>query len=369
MTIKVHKLGGSDLEVPICCLGTMTFGEQNDEAQSFEILDYALSRGINFLDTAELYPVPPSEKNNARTERIIGAWMADRAIPRSKVIIATKVASCMPGADRSYIVANRSDPPLASAPQPALTRDQILAACDGSLRRLRTTYIDLYQLHWPARYAPIFGSRQFSPDKAWTGHPSIDEQVGAIGELIKAGKVKHWGLSNETAFGVCSFCDAARRLGVPAPVSIQNDFSPFLRTFEGDLAEACAPGNHNIGLLAYGVLAGGTLSGKYLPGSGADTSRARHAAFPWFQPRYINARTTAAAADLRDLAASKGLSPAVLAQAWAASRWYMGAVIIGATTLEQVKENIDACCTALDGDTLQAMDALFLKHGNTTLAD
>uniref|UniRef100_A0A383W131 NADP-dependent oxidoreductase domain-containing protein n=1 Tax=Tetradesmus obliquus TaxID=3088 RepID=A0A383W131_TETOB len=365
--MKTKKLGSSDLEVPIVCMGTMTFGEQSSEEESFAIMDYALSQGVNFLDTAELYPVPPTKENNARTERIIGNWMQARG-NRSQVIIATKVAGAMPGMDRSYIVANRADPPLdfETAPQPNLTREQILTACDASLRRLQTTYIDLYQIHWPARYAPLFGGRQYHPDRERDA-PSIEEQVAAMGELIQAGKVKYWGLSNETTFGVCQFCETAKRLGVPLPVSIQNDFSPMLRVFEGDLAEACAPSNYNIGLLAYGVLAGGALSGKYL--NGFDTSRSRHTLFPGFQPRYHAKRTSDAARELVEIAKAKDMSAATLCQAWAASRWYMGSVIIGATTLEQVQENIAACLTKLDEETVAAMDALFLKYGNTTLAD
>ncbi|KAF6257801.1 aldo/keto reductase [Scenedesmus sp. NREL 46B-D3] len=365
--MKYKKLGSSDLEVPVVCMGTMTFGEQNSEEESFAIMDYALSQGVNFLDTAELYPVPPTKENNARTERIIGNWLKARG-NRSQLIIATKVAGAMPGMDRSYIVANRADPPLdyGTAPQPNLTREQILTACDSSLRRLQTDYIDLYQIHWPARYVPIFGGRQYHPDRERDA-PSIEEQVAAMGELIKAGKIKHWGLSNETTFGVCQFCETAKRLGVPLPVSIQNDFSPVLRVFEGELAEACAPSNYNIGLLAYGVLAGGALSGKYL--NGCDTSRSRHTLFPGFQARYHAKRTSDAARELVQLAQAKGLTAATLCQAWAASRWYMGAVIIGATSLQQLQENIAACLTKLDDDTVAAMDALYLKYGNTTLDD
>lgn len=369
--METRPLGSSGLKVPIVCLGTMTFGEQNTEAESFEILDYCLSRGVNWIDTAELYPVPPSKENNARTEAIIGRWIAARG-NRSQLLIATKVASSMPGMDRSYIPANRSDPPAPEGPQPALTREQIFAACEGSLRRLQTDYIDLYQIHWPSRYAPLFGGRQYLPEREALyadAVVSFEEQVQAVGDLIKAGKVKHWGVSNETTFGVCQLCETAKRLGVPLPVSIQNDFSPFLRSFESELAEACAPSNYNIGLLSYGVLAGGTLSGKYLAGSGADTARARHTRFPGFQARYHAKRTMAAAKDLAELAAAKGVTPAVLAQAWAASRWYMSSVIIGATSVAQAKENIDACLTKLDDDTLAKMDELFLRHGNTTLQD
>lgn len=368
VTMEHRKLGSSGLQVPVVCLGTMTFGEQNSEEESYAIMDYALSRGCNWFDTAELYPVPPMEETHAKTEVIIGNWMKARN-NRSQLLIATKVASCMPGMDRSYIVARRSEPPSDTTEQPGLTREQILSACDASLRRLQTDYIDLYQIHWPSRFVPLFGMRQYKPEME---RPAIDfdEQVQAMGDLIKAGKIKHWGVSNETTYGVCQLCEAAKRLGVPLPVSIQNDFSPFLRVFEGELAEACAPSHYNIGLLSYGVLLGGTLSGKYLNGYEAPaSSKGRHALFQGFQPRYHSKRAMAATQDLVDLAKAKGLSPATLAQAWAASRWYMASVIIGATSVEQAKENIDACLTKLDDETLKAMDDLFAKHGNITFTD
>lgn len=366
--MDMRPLGGSGVQVPVVCLGTMTFGEQNAEAEAFEIMDYCLSRGVSFFDSAELYPVPPTRENNAKTERIIGNWMRARN-NRAQIFLATKVASAMPGMDRSYVVGNRSEPPLEGedVPQPALTREQIVGACEASLRRLQTDYIDLYQLHWPARYAPLFGGRQYHPDRERPGVPSIDEQVSAMGELINSGKIKHWGLSNETAYGVCTFVEAAKRLNVPPPVSIQNDYSLVTRQFDGETAEACR--HHNIGLLAYGVLAGGFLSGKYLEGSGVDVSKSRHTLFAGFQPRYKSPRTTAAAVDLAALAKSKGLTAATLAQAWAASRWFMSSVIIGATTVAQAKENIDACLLKLDKQTLQEVDELFIKHGNTTLQD
>lgn len=216
----------------------------------------------------------------------------------------------------------------------------------------------------------MFGKRQFdyklaSADGA-DGAP-IEESVAAVGELIKAGKVLHWGLSNETPYGLCKFAEAAKKLGVPPPVSIQNDYSLLDREFDGGNAEACHPKNLNIGLIAYGCLAGGGLSGKYL--NGAKPAGGRHTLFPGFQPRYVGERATAATADYAALAAKKGLSPATLALAWAASRPFMSSVIVGATTLEQLDETIDACLTKLDEETLREVDELFLKHGNAVLTD
>ncbi|GLC33117.1 hypothetical protein PLESTB_000368700 [Pleodorina starrii] len=362
--MRRHKLGSSDLEVPIVCLGTMTWGEQNTEEEAFEQLDYALSVGVNFIDTAELYPVPPRPETVGRTETYIGNWLKARGC-RDKVIIATKVAAPLPGVDRSWVVANRSEPP-GPATQPELDEASIRAALEGSLRRLQTDYVDLYQIHWPARYVPLWGKRQYRVEQE-RPHVSFEDQVRVMGALIQEGKIRHWGLSNETTYGVCQMCEAAKRLGVPPPVSIQNDFAPVYRHFEEELAEACAPSAYNLGLLAYGVLAGGTLSGKYLEGEGPDNGR--HKAFPNFQPRYHQAATRAAASEYAALAKRVGLSPATLTQAWAASRWYMGSVIIGATTMEQLKENIEACQVVLDESTLAEMDSIHLRHRNTNDLD
>lgn len=384
---EFRPLGAMKEKVSVWCLGTMTFGEQNTKEESFAILDRALERmngaGPLFLDAAELYPVPPRERDRANlTEQIIGDWLTERskADPalRKRLIVATKVASRMPGVGpRGFIVQNRfSSPEAATAAgadeiaHPDLTRDQILAACDASLKRLQTDYIDLYQLHWPSRYAPVFGKRQYdyalaSADGA--DGASIEESVAAIGELIKAGKVRYWGVSNETPFGLCKFAEAAKKLGVDPPVSIQNDYSLLDREFDGGNAEACHPKNLNIGLIAYGCLAGGGLSGKYL--NGAKPEGARHTLFPGFQPRYVGERATAATADYAALAAKKGITPTTLALAWAASRRFMSSVIIGATNLKQLDECIDACLTKLDDETLQEIEALFLKHGNAVLMD
>ncbi|KXZ51028.1 hypothetical protein GPECTOR_14g268 [Gonium pectorale] len=360
--MRRQKLGNSDLEVPIVCLGTMTWGEQNTEEEAFAQLDYALEAGVNFIDTAELYPVPPRPETAGRTETYIGNWLKARGC-RDKVIIATKVAAPLPGVDRSWLVANRTEPrgDLATAPQPELDEASIRSALEASLRRLQTDYVDLYQIHWPARYVPTWGKRQYRKELERPA-VSFEDQVRVMGALIKEGKIRHWGLSNETSYGACQMCEAAKRLGVPPPVSIQNDFAPVYRHFEEELAETCAPSAYNVGLLAYGVLAGGTLSGKYL--NDAKPERSRHSDFPNFQPRYHNPRTMAAAAEYAALAKRVGLSPATLAQAWAASRWYMGSVIIGATTLEQLRENIAACQVELDASTLEEMDAIHLRHRN-----
>jgi aryl-alcohol dehydrogenase-like predicted oxidoreductase len=383
--MQFRPLGGSGLQVPVVCMGTMTFGEQNTPQQSFELMDACLARGVTFFDAAELYPVPPrgGREKSTLTEQIVGDWIAARGAGnpefRKGLIIATKAASRMPAGvgSRAWIVQNRYDSEAEATAAcadeiecPDLTREQIFAACHASLKRLQTDYIDLYQLHWPSRYAPVFGKRQFdytlaSADGA--GGTPIEESVAAVGELLKSGKILHWGLSNETPYGLCKFAEAARKLGVAPPCSVQNDYSLIDREFDGGNAECCHPKNLNIGLIAYGCLAGGGLSGKYL--GGALPAGGRHTLWPAFQPRYVLGRAHEATKDYAALAAKKGISCTTLALAWAASRPFMASVIIGATTLAQLEETIDACLTQLDEDTLKEVDALFLKHGNASLTD
>lgn len=381
--MQYRPLGSSGLQVPVVCMGTMTFGEQNTPEQSFELMDACLARGVTFFDAAELYPVPPrARERHLLTEQIIGDWITARSAGdkdfRKRLIIATKAASRMPGVGpRGWIVQNRyaSEEEAAAAGAdeiecPDLTRDQILTACDASLKRLQTPYIDLYQLHWPSRYAPVFGKRQFNYALAsaeGAGGAPVEESVAAVGELLKSGKIRHWGLSNETPFGLCKFSEAARKLGVAPPVSVQNDYSLLDREFDGGNAECCHPKNLNIGLIAYGCLAGGGLSGKYL--GGALPAGGRHTLWPAFQPRYVLGRAAEATKDYAALAEKKGISCTTLALAWAASRPFMASVIIGATNLAQLEETVDACLTRLDEETLAEVDALFLQHGNASLTD
>lgn len=382
--MQYRPLGGSGLQVPVVCMGTMTFGEQNTPEQSFELMDRCLERQVNFFDAAELYPVPPRGGRERRllTEQIIGDWITARSAGdkdfRKRLIIATKAASRMPGVGpRGWIVQNRYDSEAeataAGADEiecPDLTRDQILAACDASLKRLQTDYIDLYQLHWPSRYAPVFGKRQFNYSLAsaeGADGADVEESVAAVGALLESGKIRHWGLSNETPFGLCKFAETARKLGVAPPVSVQNDYSLIDREFDGGNAECCHPKNLNIGLIAYGCLAGGGLSGKYL--DGARPAGGRHTLWPAFQPRYVEGRAAEATKDYAALAKKAGVSCTTLALAWAASRPFMASVIIGATTLAQLEETVDACLTKLDKGTLEEVDALFLKHGNAALTD
>jgi len=380
--MKTVLLGGK-AEVTQCCLGTMTWGVQNTEEEAHQQLDAFVAAGGTFVDTAELYPVPPAAGVIGRTEEYIGTWLKADASRRQKIFLASKVVGpriggWMRGNRKPEEYKDRLDDESFDS---ALNAEQIKEAIEGSLRRLQTDYLDLYQLHWPERKAPLFGYSMFDPSPT-PGHmlqpkkvdfASIDEQVQAMGDLIKAGKVKHWGLSNETSFGVCTFCYAADRLGVPRPVSIQNDFSLVDRRFETELAETCY--HLNVSLLAYGPLAGGGLTGKYTPGferaTKANESRApedsRHKKFPAFQARYVGPATAVAAAKYCEIAKSKGVSPTTLALAWCTTRSYIkdvGSVIIGATTLEQLKENMEALTVELDADTLAAIDRVHRENPN-----
>ena len=247
--MQYRTLPGTDMNVSKVCLGTMTWGQQNSEAEAHEQLDYAVAQGINFIDTAEMYPVPPNAQTQGRTEKYLGTWLARQR--RERLYIATKVAG--PGR-RDWIRGGRTD----------LTSDVIAEAVETSLARLQTDYIDLYQIHWPQRNVPMFGATEFDPSKEKDG-PSIREQVEGMAAMIKAGKIRHYGLSNETAWGVCEFRRAAKELGVPGPVTLQNSYSLISRNVDNDLAEALF--REKMSLLAYSPLAAGILSGKYLGGA------------------------------------------------------------------------------------------------------
>ena len=337
----MKTLPGTALTVSEVCLGTMTWGEQNTESQGHAQLDYAVSRGINFIDTAEMYPVPPNGRTQGRTETILGNWLARQA--RDKFVVATKVAG--PGR-REWIRGGRTD----------LTRDVIEEACGTSLERLRTDYIDLFQIHWPQRNVPAFGASQFDPSQEREG-PPIREQVEAMAGLVKAGKIRHYGLSNETAWGLCEFNRVAKELGVPGPVTTQNVYSLLSRKVEVDIAEVLF--RENMSLLAYSPLAMGTLTGKYR--NGAKPAGARFTVFSDFGMRFRTPLAFEAAEAFCKLAQARGLTPTQLALGYVRSRWFVGSTIIGATTLEQLAEDIDAF-VELDAPTLEAIAALHVRY-------
>ena len=337
------ELGASGLKVSRICLGTMTFGEQNTEAQAHSQLDYARERGINFIDTAEMYPVQPRAETYGATEWIIGTWL--RKQPRDSVILATKVAG--PSRGMGWIRDGKLD------------AANVRAAVETSLRRLGTDYIDLYQIHWPGRNAPMFGQNLFDPSKE---RPSatVEELLGAFDQFARAGKVRVFGVSNETAWGVCEFVKVADRDGLPRIASIQNPYHLMNRSFEQGLDEVCF--RENVSLLAYSPLAFGQLTCKYID----DPQVAgRLNLFPkTWSPRYVRPATYAGARRYCDLARASGLAPFAMALAWCYSRWFVASTILGATSVEQLRQDIDACSTKLGDDVVAAINAIHAELNN-----
>ncbi len=335
-------LAGGALRVSELGLGTMTFGEQNSETEAHAQLDCAVAHGVDFIDTAEMYPVPPGPETYARTEAIVGTWLARQ--PREQLVVASKVAG--PGR-REWVRGGET----------ALTVKNIRRAVEDSLKRLRTDYIDLYQIHWPERNVPMFGTARFDATKEKPATPIL-EQVEAMDALIRDGKIRHYGLSNETAWGVCEFSRLAKLHGLPRPATIQNAYSLVNRTFEGDLAEACF--REEVALLAYSPLAMGVLSGKYL--GGAVPEGARLAKFPTFGERYRREYVVKAAGEYVQVARGAGLDPARMALAFVRSRPFVGATILGATSVPQLERNIASASLALGDDVLRAIDAVHVRY-------
>ena len=338
--MKFNKLGASDLRVSEICLGTMTWGEQNSERDAHLQLDFALDHGINFIDTAEMYPVPPSARTYARTESYLGPWLAQHKHQRDRLVIASKVAG--PGR-RDWVRGGRTD----------LTRENVTEAVNDSLKRLQTDYLDLYQFHWPGRNVPMFGVTRFDPAKEAPAVPIL-EQIETMAALIEAGKIRHYGLSNETTWGVCEFVRQARAHGLPPPLCIQNGYSLVNRRFEGELAEASF--RDKVPLLAYSPLAMGVLTGKYA--GGAKPPRARLARYADFGERYKRERVAEAADAYHELAQNRALSVTEMALAFVRTRWFVVSTIVGATDLAQLKHNIDSVKVELDAETLAGIDAI-----------
>ena len=344
MSLRFNILGESDLRVSELCLGTMTFGEQNTLEEAHAQLDRALDFGINFIDAAEMYPVPARGETQGRTEEIVGAWLAKRT--RSEVIVATKLAG--PGRPIDWVRGGEL----------AYTRANVQRAVEDNLRRLKTDYIDLYQFHWPDRYVPQFGAVVYEPEQERPSTPTA-EQVEAIAHVIKQGKVRHWGLSNETAWGVTEFSRVATQLGAPKPVSIQNAYNLLNRHFDGPLAEATR--RERVSLLAYSALAFGLLSGKHVTGV---APRSRFALFEGFGNRYRKPNVDEATAAYAALAREHGLSPAQLALAFVRSRFFVASTILGATSLAQLEENLSSLRVELSPALLAKIDAIHARFPN-----
>ena len=343
--MKRRTLPGTELEVSEVCLGTMTWGDQNSEAEAHEQLDLAVARGVNFIDTAEMYPVPPKSETQGRTEAYLGRWLAKHG--REGLVIASKVAG--PGR-RDWIRGGRTD----------LTRENIAEAVGKSLERLAIDWIDLFQIHWPQRNVPMFGSTEFDPSMERAGGPSMREQVEGMAAMIEAGKVRHWGVSNETAWGLCEFRRLARELGVPGPVTVQNTCSLVSRGADTEIAEVLF--RERMSLLAYSPLAGGILTGKY--SGGAKPAGARYTLFETVGGRWRKPIVHEAADAYVALARRRGLTPVQLALGYVRSRWYVGATIVGATSPAQLDEDIAGAQVVLDAPTLEEIAALQVRYPN-----
>ncbi len=339
-----RPLGRSTLAIPDVCLGTMTFGEQTSEADAHSQLDFALDSGVNFLDTAEMYAVPPRAETCGASEGIVGRWL--RRQNRDRILVATKVAG--PSRNLDWI---RNGPA-------AMDRANIRAAIDGSLGRLQTDYVDLYQLHWPERNQPMFGQWQFDPARERECTP-IRAQLEALAELVQEGKVRHVGVSNEHPWGVMQFVRLADELGLPRIVSTQNAYSLLNRTFETGLAEACL--REGVGLLAYSPLAFGHLTGKYLADPAAP---GRLTQWPAFGQRYTKPNVVPAVAAYADLARRHKLTPTQLALGFVRSRWFVASTIIGASSLSQLRETLPAARTQITEHLLAEIDAIHLRYTN-----
>ena len=340
-----RRLGQTDLKVSALCLGTMTFGQQNTEREAHAQLDRALAAGINFIDTAEMYPVPPLAETQGRTEQYIGSWLAARGY-RNRVVLATKVTG--PGEWLPYLRGGKA----------RLDRFNIEAAVETSLKRLRTDYIDLYQLHWPDRETNYFGQLAYA-------HPAEDrsvpllETLQVLGDLVASGKIRHIGISNETPWGTMRLLQLSELHGLPRPVSIQNPYNLLNRTFEIGLAEIAI--REQCGLLAYSPMAFGVLSGKYL--DGARPANARLTLFERFV-RYSNPQANRAAAEYVALARRYGLDPAQMALAWVTNRPFVTSNIIGATNMEQLETNLCSANLKLSDELIEAIEAIHTRQPN-----
>ena len=343
--IEKRNLGKTGIEVTSICLGTMTWGEQNTESDAHQQLTYACDeRGVNFVDAAELYPIPPKAETQGRTEQYIGSWLKKRG-QRHDLVIATK--ACGPGVWVNYFRGG-----------PRHNKQHLVEAVDASLKRLQTEYIDLYQLHWPDRQTNFFGRLGYRHEDDADETP-IDETLAALECLAESGKIRAIGLSNETPWGVMTFLEIARREGLPVVASVQNPYSLLNRTFEIGLSEIAH--RESVGLLAYSPLAFGVLSGKYLGGQRPEG--ARLTLFDRFS-RYSNPEATRATEGYAALAKRHGLTLTEMALAFVTSRPFLTSNIIGATTMDQLKEDIDTHGLILPQEVLDGIEAIHVAQPN-----
>jgi len=345
--MQYNKLGGSELNVSRICLGTMTYGEQNTEQEGHQQLDYALSEGVNFIDTAELYAIPPKAETYGETERIIGSWLAKRG-RRDDVILASKIAG--PGADWvSHIRGGAT----------RFNDTTIEQALNASLNRLQTDYLDLYQLHWPERNTNYFGRLGYQATEEPSDLTPIRETLAALEKQVKAGKVRYIGLSNETPWGMMQFLSVAKEFNLPKVVTVQNPYSLLNRSFEIGCAEISH--REQVGLLAYSPLGFGVLTGKYL--NGEQPEQGRLTRWPHYA-RYSNEQAVKATEKYVALAQRYKLDPTQLALAFVNTRRFLSSTIIGATTLQQLATNISSIDIHLDEQLLADIEQIHQQQPN-----
>ncbi len=347
--MKYRKLGITNLDVSVICLGTMTFGEQNSQQDGFNQMDYAFDRGVNFFDTAELYAIMPRKETYGKTEEIIGNWFKENK-NRDKIILASKIASKSDGLE--WI--------RGGAETLGFDKKNMNAAVDASLKRLKTDYIDLYQLHWPERKVPRFGQLDYKHDPNDNNWTSIEEVLYNLKELIKAGKVRYVGLSNETPWGMMKFLEIAKEKNLPRMMSIQNVYSLVNRIFDIGHSEVSIA--ENCGLLAYSPLAGGRLSGKYIREK--NPKNARYTLWPSRFSRHHTERGEIAIEKYVNLANQYKIAPSTFANAFVNNRPFVTSNIIGATTMEQLKENIDSIDLLLNENILSEIENIHLTSPN-----
>ena len=342
--MKFKKLGNTDLDVSLICLGTMTWGTQNTEKDAFEQMDYSVSQGVNFFDTAEIYSVPPTSDSYGKTEVMIGNWFEKRK-NRDKIILASKVAG--PGCDWIRGGGNNFD------------EKKIGEAIDGSLKRLKTDYIDLYQLHWPERSTNFFGRRDYSYNNKEGEWNSFENILDALGVHIKSGKIRYIGMSNETPYGLSRYLEISKNKGAPRMMSVQNPYSLVNRTYEIGMSEISI--RQKCGLLVYYPLAAGALSGKYRNGEMPKNSRM--ALFKGWD-RHLNPLAMRAYDEYYKLAKDFNLTMVQLAQSFVNSRPFVTSNIIGATTMEQLKENIDSVNIDFTDEMMERVDKIHNENPN-----
>ena len=347
--MRYRKLGNTNIDVSVICLGTMTFGEQNSQKDGFEQMDYAIDRGVNFIDTAEMYAVPTRAETYGKTEEIVGNWIKSKN-NRDKIILATKIASKSNGL--SWV--------REGGKKLSFNKKNVNAAIEASLKRLKTDYVDLYQLHWPERNVPKFGVMDFEydpNDNEWT---SIEEVLENLNQLITQGKVRHIGVSNETPWGLMKFMQVAKEKKLPIMVSIQNVYNLVNRVF--DIANSEVSLRENCGLLAYSPLAGGRLSGKYL--NDQNPKNSRYTLFASIFERHRTPRGEVAISKYVNLANKYNIAPSTFANAFVNDRPFVTSNIIGATTMDQLKENIDSIDIKFSDEILREIEVIHLADPN-----